>query len=332
MNTLILSSQDIHIASTLLQQGELVGIPTETVYGLGANALNPDAVAKIFTAKGRPQDNPLILHIADPSWLTRYCEEIPPTAWQLAEAFWPGPLTMILPSKAIVPDIVRSGLDTVGVRCPNHPLALELIRSCDFPIAAPSGNVSGKPSPTSVSAMAEDMDTKISAILDGGDSLVGVESTIVSVGDNVVLLRSGGIGVEEIQDILHKTVEIPSSHQSQKPVAPGMKYHHYAPQAPVTVVRGQNAPQWIAKEITQEDGVICFEEYASLFTFSYVKIIGKESDFQEQAQQVFQALRYFDSTPVKRIFAQCPMEEGLGRAVANRLQKAAGFRIVDIEE
>lgn len=331
METKRFSSKEIQLASKLLKQGELVGIPTETVYGLGANGLNPEAVAKIFQVKGRPQDNPLILHVGSPEWIPRFCENIPDDAWKLAEAFWPGPLTMVLQAKSTVPAVVRGGLSTVGLRCPRHPVALALIQEADVPIAAPSGNLSGKPSPTTAVAMLEDMDGKISAVLDGGSCEIGVESTIISVGHSVQLLRAGGTSVEEIEGVLGREITQIHLKEEEAPLAPGMKYRHYAPKAPLTVVLGENSGTWLSNHVQKGEGVICFEEYATLFPNNVVEIIGKENDFTRQAQQVFSALRAFDHKGVTQIWAQCPAEKGLGLAVANRLQKAAGFHIINLE-
>ncbi len=331
METKRLCEKDITIASELLKQGELVGIPTETVYGLGANGLNPEAVSKIFQVKGRPQDNPLILHVGGVAWLERYCEDIPPEAKLLAEHFWPGPLTLVLQAKDTVPKVVRGGLPTVGLRCPNHPVALALIQESDLPIAAPSGNLSGKPSPTTGKAMLEDMDGKISAVIDGGDCDIGVESTIISVGEQISLLRTGGIAVEDIERVLRKSVETILVDAHDVPLAPGMKYRHYAPKAPLTVVVGEGSGSWIASQMEEGDGVICFEEYADLFSGQTVVVLGKERDFTCQAKQLFEALRCFDRKAVSKIWAQCPREEGLGKAVANRLHKASGDQVVDLE-
>ena len=192
-------------AAAILRRGGLLGIPTETVYGLGANALDEDAVLHIFEAKGRPQDNPLILHVPGADWLERYCRDIPPVAYTLAERFWPGPLTMILPRRDNVPLRTTGGLDTVGVRCPDHPMTLAIIRASGVPVAAPSGNTSGRPSPTTAQHMLEDMDGKIDGIVDGGPCAVGVESTIVDLtGDEPVILREGGIPAQEILDFIRE--------------------------------------------------------------------------------------------------------------------------------
>lgn len=331
METKRLCEKDIKTASALLKQGELVGLPTETVYGLGANGLDTQAVAEIFQVKGRPQDNPLILHIGGTDWLERYCEEIPQEAELLAERFWPGPLTLVLKAKETVPLAVRGGLPTVGLRCPMHPVALALIQEADLPIAAPSGNLSGKPSPTTAEAMLQDMDGKISAVLDGGKCEIGVESTIVSLGEKTLLLRAGGITAEEIEAVLGRKLDQILVDKDAAPLAPGMKYRHYAPEAPMTLVLGENSASWIAQRLEPGDGVICFAEYANLFSGHSLQILGKEKDFTSQAKQLFSALRFFDSAPVTRIWAQCPRKEGLGATVANRLEKASSYHIIDLE-
>lgn len=339
MKTRLLTANEIDTAAGILRSGGLVGIPTETVYGLGANGLDPAAVGRIFTAKGRPQDNPLILHIPDASWLDRYCRNIPPAACALAEAVWPGPLTMILQRRENVPNAVTCGLGTVGIRCPGHPLALAVIRAAGLPVAAPSGNLSGRPSPTCARHMLEDMDGRIDAILDGGSCGVGVESTIVDLTLPVPrLLRPGGLPLEALEAVLgrvdvDRAVTAPLS-PGEKPRAPGMKYRHYAPQAPVTVVTGDGAATaaYIRRQAGANTGVICFGEYRDRFPGCTVRSIGPAGDRGEQARRVFDALRSFDGTSVTAIFAQCPGEEGLGLAVANRLKKAAGFQIVAAEE
>ena len=339
MKTKRLTEEDIETAAEILRSGGLVGIPTETVYGLGADGLNAEAVGRIFMAKGRPQDNPLILHIAEASWLDRYCRNIPPAARDLAECVWPGPLTMILQRRENVPNAVTCGLDTVGVRCPAHPAALAVIRAAGVPVAAPSGNRSGRPSPTCARHMLEDMDGRIDAILDGGPCGVGVESTIVDLTEPVPrLLRPGGLPLERLREILgevavDKAVTAPLG-SGEKPRAPGMKYRHYAPEAPVVVVAGDSlrTAQYIRRNLGERTGVICFDEYAEQFPGCVVEAIGPVSGKERQAQRVFEALRAFDSTDVDMIYAQCPGSGGLGLAVANRLKKAAGFQVVDVGE
>lgn len=332
MKTQLLSQTQISQASELLLQGEIVGLPTETVYGLGANGLNPSAVENIFTAKGRPQDNPLILHLGETSWLSRYCIDIPDVAWELAEHFWPGPLTMILKRNPVVPDIVTAGLDTVGVRCPDHRLCRDVILQTDRPVAAPSGNTSGKPSPTTSKAMLEDMDGKIPAILEGGACRVGVESTIIDLTSSpVCVLRYGGITMEQLERVLGTTLKQETKAENA-PKAPGMKYRHYAPRASMTVVvgEGSQSADYIQKHLKQGEGVLCFTEYKPLFSGFETCDIGKENDFTQQGKRVFEALRAFDKSEVNHIWAQCPPERELGVAVANRLQKAASFQVVTL--
>lgn len=339
MKTRLLTGYDIPAAAAVLRDGGLLGIPTETVYGLGADGLNAEAVRHIFEAKGRPQDNPLILHIPDASWLARYCHDVPASAYALAERFWPGPLTMILPRREIVPDAVTCGLDTVGVRCPDHPVTLEIIRAAAVPVAAPSGNRSGRPSPTCARHMLEDMEGRIDAIVDGGPCGVGVESTIIDLTVTPPrLLRPGGLPLEELREVLgeiavDKAVLSPLA-AGEKPRAPGMKYRHYAPKAPVTVVTGpgEGTARYIRERAGEHTGVICFDEFAEAFPNCVVEPIGSAADKAEQARRVFDALRAFDGTAVTAIYAQCPGDAGLGLAVANRLKKAAGFQIVDIGE
>ena len=333
------SHENVLRAAKIIREGGLLGIPTETVYGLGANALDETAVLHIFEAKGRPQDNPLIIHIPDESWLERYCENVPKEAYLLAERFWPGPLTMILPRKKIVPLRTTGGLETVGVRCPDHPVTLAVILEADVPIAAPSGNTSGRPSPTTAAHMTEDMNGKIDGIFDGGPCRVGVESTIIDLTVTPPrLLRPGGLPLEALREVLGEVAVDKAVTQKladgEKPRAPGMKYRHYAPKAPVTVVLGdpERTAEYIAGHIAENAGVICFAEFTGRFPGHTVRSLGSAEDREEQARRVFDDLRFFDSTDVTEIFAQCPDAAGLGLAVRNRLQKAAGFRIVEVTE
>lgn len=326
---------EIDEAAGILCRGGLLGIPTETVYGLGADGLNEEAVARIFEAKGRPQDNPLILHVADGTWLSRYCEDVPETAYRLAEKFWPGPLTMILKKKPSVPLRTTGGLDTVGVRCPDHPVTLEILRRADVPVAAPSGNTSGRPSPTTAAHMMEDMAGKIDGIFDGGPCRVGVESTIIDLTATPPrLLRPGGLPLEDLRrelgEVAVDKAVTERLAEGERPRAPGMKYRHYAPAAPVTVVTGdpEQAAAYIRRRATERTGVLCFTEYLPTFSHCVVRDLGSARDLRDQAQRVFAALRSFDSAPVEEIYAQCPDPEGLGLAVRNRLTKAAGFHVV----
>ena len=323
-------------AAALLRRGELVAFPTETVYGLGADGLNAAAVQKIFRAKGRPQDNPLILHVPSADWLARLCDPVPAAARELAARYWPGPLTMILPRRPMVPDAVTAGLDTVGVRCPAVPAVREMILSAGVPVAAPSANTSGRPSPTMAGHVLEDMQGKIPLILDGGPCSVGVESTIVDLTVSPPrLLRPGGITLEQLELILGPVAVDAAVTRAmgagEKPRAPGMKYRHYAPRAPVTAVTGRPADsaRWIAAHAAAGDGVICFAEFERDFPACAVQSLGPAADAQAHAQRVFDALRAFDETSVPQIYAQCPDPAGLDLAVVNRLQKAAGFHMIN---
>ena len=341
MKTIVLSPQQyknaVQAAADLIFHGEVVGMPTETVYGLAANALNGEAVAKIFRAKGRPQDNPLIVHIADFDQIYDLCPSVPPQAKLLAEAFWPGPLTMIVPKGDCIPVEVSCGLDTVGIRLPSHPLARDLIRAAGVPLAAPSANTSGRPSTTTAEHVLRDMDGKIAAILDGGPCGVGVESTVVTLAlDKPRLRRPCAITLEQLETVLGE-VEVDRALYEKigdevKVSAPGMKYRHYAPKAPVTVVRGdpQRTAEYIAAHIDGPTGVLCFDEYKNNFPTCTVECFGSQNDLAAQAREVFDRLRAFDDTDVQQIWAQCPSDEGLGLAVANRIKKAAGFHVIEL--
>lgn len=337
MKTEKLTAADVEQAAAILTRGGLLGIPTETVYGLGANGLDPEAVAHIFEAKGRPQDNPLILHVPSAQWLERYCQHIPDAAYTLAERFWPGPLTMILERRPVVPDVVTAGLDTVGMRCPAHPVCRAIIAAAGVPVAAPSGNTSGRPSPTNMADMLEDMEGKIDGIVDGGPCSVGVESTIIDLTEQPPrLLRPGGVTLEELRDALGEVAVDPAVTRlmgaGEHPRAPGMKYRHYAPKAPVTVVKGDAAATaaYIQAHLGEGEGVVCFDEYVGLYAGHAVEKLGPAADKAAQARNVFDALRAFDGTDVTAIWSQCPDEGGIGLAISNRLNKAAGFHIVDL--
>ena len=333
------SIEDIQRAADLLRQGELVAIPTETVYGLAADATNGEAVRKIFTAKGRPQDNPLIVHIADLKDWSGLVREITPLAQKLAEAFWPGPLTLILPKADCIPDEVSAGLTTVAVRMPIHPVARQLIRESGLPLAAPSANLSGSPSPTTAGHVMTDLSGRIAAVVDGGECEVGLESTVVDVsGDVARLLRPGGITPDMIRSVLG-TVEVDYAvthqlEQNAKVSSPGMKYKHYAPKAQIKIVRG-NAEDYIS--LVNRQGVnkqkivaLCFDEdTASLHvpTVSY----GSRNDAESQAHRLFDALRQLDEQGAEIVYAACPSEDGMGLAVYNRLLRAAGFEVINCD-
>lgn len=330
----------IEQAGALLRAGEVVGIPTETVYGLAADALNPEAVARIFEAKGRPQDNPLIVHIAAFDAIYDIAAEVPAQAKALAAAFWPGPLTMILPKQDKIPMVTSGGLNTVGIRFPSHPMAQAIIRAAGLPLAAPSANLSGRPSTTTAQHVIEDLDGKIAAVVDGGPCSVGVESTVVSLcGARPRLLRPGGISLEQLRSVLGE-VDVDRAlrekiDDSEKVSAPGMKYRHYAPKAPVTVVFGtpQASADYIFAQLGENSGVLCFDDCADRFRGkAVVETFGPSDDEAEQAREVFDALRRFDDTDCTEIFAQCPPASGIGLAVSNRIKKAAGFHIIDLTE
>ena len=350
----ILSSSEVDVAAQLLTEGELVAIPTETVYGLGANALNPEAVANIYKAKGRPSDNPLIIHVYGQDDLKKYTRDIPDIAWKLTDIFWPGPLTIVLKRADIIPDCITAGMDTVAVRCPATPVTRTLLKMVDFPVAAPSANTSGRPSTTSVAHVVEDLEGKVPAVLDGGDCKYGLESTILDLStDEPCLLRPGAVTLEELEAVLgkikvDKAVVAPLG-EGEKPKAPGMKYRHYAPKAPLTMVRGDadKTAEYIGKLLETESfkmiGILCFDEYAEYFRklqddkklqaaniqLDIVPYGPKESRL-EQAHELFDKLREFDKKDVSAIYAQCLDDAGIGLAIVNRLSKAAGFHIVEL--
>ncbi len=330
-------AEDLAVAAGLLAGGEVVAIPTETVYGLAANALDPEAVRRIFEAKGRPMDNPLIVHIADIAQWDTLVTEIPATARALADAFWPGPLTMILPHSDIVPDAVTAGLATVAVRFPAHPVAQALIRQSGCVLAAPSANRSGSPSPTSAAHVLADLDDKIAAIVDGGVSDVGLESTVISIdGDRVRVLRPGGItpamletvvGAVEIDAAVLKELEV-----GQVAASPGMKYKHYAPKAQVTLVTGSadSYVQFVARHAGDTDVALCFEEDVDRIAIPCVTY-GSRRNPASAAHELFDALRRLDEQGASRVFAAAPDPDGIGLAVYNRLLRAAGFEVMDGE-
>ena len=342
MKTLLLSAEAADtaaIAARLIQSGELVAIPTETVYGLGADGLNPDAVAKIFIAKGRPQDNPLILHVAQASDMEQLCHHIPAGAYALAEKFWPGPLTLVLPARDIVPRRTTGGLDTVAVRCPDSAITREIIRLSGVPIAAPSANISGKPSTTTAAHVLHDHDGKIAAIVDGGPCRVGVESTIVDLTEERPrLLRPGGITPEQLVEGLGDlVVDKAVTAQIDKDAvvkAPGLKYRHYAPDCLVIIVSGsrQAAADYIHHVWEPGDRVLCFEEELPLYAGYAPLAYGREADVETLSAGLFAALRILDDPAVRRVYARCPVGGGVAYAVQNRLKKAAGFHIVNAEE
>lgn len=341
METLLLSAaapETPQIAADIIKKGGLVAIPTETVYGLGANGLDEQAVIKIFEAKGRPQDNPLILHVAEPAEMEKFCHHIPKSAYLLAKKFWPGPLTMVLPARDIVPRRTTAGLDTVAVRCPDNDTTRQIIRLSGVPIAAPSANISGKPSTTTAQHVFHDHNGKIDAIVDGGPCRVGVESTIVDLTDERPrLLRPGGITPEQLMEVLGDLViDKAVTAQIDKDAvvkAPGMKYRHYAPQEPVVIVAGsrEKAAQYIKRHFVPGDRVLCFQEELPLYQDCNPLAYGKEAEVETLSAGLFAALRELDDASIHQVYARCPVGGGVAYAVQNRLKKAAAFHIVDAE-
>ena len=339
MKTLYLSAdhgETPQVAADLIRSGELVAIPTETVYGLGANGLDEAAVAKIFEAKGRPQDNPLILHVAEAADIEKFCHSIPEAAWLLAEKFWPGPLTMVLPAKATVPSRTTAGLSTVAVRCPDCAVTRQIIRLAGVPIAAPSANISGKPSTTTAEHVRHDHDGRIAAIVDGGPCRVGVESTIIDLTDEKPrLLRPGGITPEQLHSVLGDIVidkAVTASIDKDTIVkAPGMKYRHYAPDCRVLIVDGDlpAAADYIRRHWQPGNRVLCFEEELSVFEDFAPLAYGQQQDTDTLLAGLFAALRQLDDPSIGTVFARCPTGSGKALAVQNRLEKAAGFSRVN---
>ncbi len=329
-------------AADIIYKGGIVAFPTETVYGLGANALNEDAVDKIFKAKGRPQDNPLIVHVASKN-IDKLVKEVPEVAKKLIERFWPGPLTVILNKKDIIPNRTSANLESVGIRMPNNEIALKLIELSGCPIAAPSANISGRPSPTDVERCIEDLDGKVDCIIGWKKSDVGVESTIVDCTVMPpVVLRPGGITLEMLREVC-KDINIDKAIQGRpdanlKPKAPGMKYRHYAPKAKLQIIKG-NKEKTIEKinEIVQnyidnqkKVAILSTEEISSRFPLGEIISLGSEKNLYEVARNLFEALRKCDDLKVDFILCEAFEEKGVGLAIMNRLNKAAGFNILEV--
>ncbi len=329
------SDKDIKTASELIRSGEVVGIPTETVYGLGADALNADAVKKIFAAKGRPADNPLIVHIYNLEQSERLAVNIPELFFKLAEKFWPGPLTMIVPKNKIIPDETSGGLDTVGIRMPSHRVMRELIR-LSFPIAAPSANRSGYPSPTSAEHVMQDMNGKISAVIDGGISRFGVESTVISFdnADTVRILRPGSVTERELSEVAENVIIddaiLNDIANDRAAPSPGMKYKHYSPEADVKIIEGSFDEFAGYADSLKKDGLYCLifdNDDKSKLPCSFMTY-GNDSD--TQAHSLFSRLRELDKAGAKEILVRSPQKDGVGLAVYNRLLRAAGFEVIKL--
>ncbi|MFT8319239.1 MAG: L-threonylcarbamoyladenylate synthase [Sporolactobacillus sp.] len=323
-------------AADCLQRGEVVAFPTETVYGLGGNAKLSDSAHKIYAAKGRPSDNPLIVHVAEKEQVREICTDINPLAKKLMDTFWPGPLTLILPSRGTVSDAVTAGLSTVAVRMPSHPVARALLLACGLPIAAPSANTSGKPSPTTAEHVFSDLNGKIAGIVDGGPTGVGVESTVVDCTTTpVTILRPGGISKEQLTEAIGPVIDDPGLVRSdQTPKAPGMKYKHYAPKATMYLVpAGKTRIQEFVtheKNDARRVGVLTTEENRQAYPQADVLLIcGRRSEPETVAHNLFGVLRQFDKEKVDVIYSETFQETGIGRAIMNRLSKAAAGRVIE---
>lgn len=339
---------DLQAAAACIRQGQTIAFPTETVYGLGADARSTAAVEAIFEAKGRPSDNPLIVHIAHRDQLDSLVTEVNEAAEALIKAFWPGPLTIVLPVKpGAVSPRVTAGLDTVGVRMPDHPVALQLLAAAACPVAAPSANRSGRPSPTLASHVSEDLAGRIGGIVDGGPTGVGVESTVVQVGDDgtVTILRPGGITAEQLSAVAARVATDPAilaegaeGEGSPAPRSPGMKYTHYAPAGALCVVEGPPpaVAAWISAALAEaaqrgeRTAVLAFAEHAEQYRADAVFSLGNASELEEAARRLYAALRSCDEQGATYIVAEACSREGLGAAVMNRLLKAAGHQLIQV--
>ncbi len=322
--------KSIKPAATVIKNGGIVAFPTETVYGLGGNALDGDVAKKIYAAKGRPSDNPLIVHLADWHEADKYCytNEL---FNKIADTFMPGPLTVIMPKRDCIPYSVTGGLDTVGIRVPSHKVANELIRLSGVPIAAPSANISGRPSPTKFSHIEYDLDGRVNVLIDGGDCSYGVESTIIKLkGDEILLLRPGAVTLEMLSMFSEKITVDPSVTEKYDgvPMAPGMKYRHYAPKQPLSVIIGEDEKFYEFIRLQKDIGVICFDEDIPFVECNYTFSLGKKDDSLDQAYRLFSCLREFDGLDnIKQIYARMPSKIGVGLAVFNRLMKASGYNV-----
>lgn len=344
METRIIQADDekgLKLAADALKKGKLVAFPTETVYGLGANALDSEAVKKIYEAKGRPSDNPLIVHIAKLEQLNGLVSDVPGSSKALMVAFWPGPLTLVFKKSNLVPDIISAGLDTVAVRMPQNPTALKLIEASGVPVAAPSANISGRPSPTNAQHVADDMNGRIEYIIDGGACTVGVESTVLDITSPVpVILRPGGITREMLEKILGRVETDPvlEVKGDQKPRSPGMKYRHYSPRAEMVLVRGPSEHvvekiNSLAENASKEGkvvGVLSCSENTPRYKADAVISLGSLNNLGDVAARLYETLRKFDETNVDIIYSETFSEEGIGQAIMNRLKKAASGKIIEV--
>ncbi len=340
------AEEELEFAAQCLREGKLVAFPTETVYGLGGNAFDATASARIYEAKGRPSDNPLIVHIADVTAFTELATEVPDAAYRLAEAFWPGPLTMILKKSDKVPKTTTGGLDTVAIRMPSDPVATALIRRSGIYVAAPSANASGRPSTTKAEHVIEDLDGKIDVIIDGGASAIGLESTIVDLtGEVPLILRPGYINAEQLAEVLgevrfDEAVLKRSATENIVAKAPGMKYRHYAPKAPLYIVEGKSEDviRYINAEAVKNaaegriTGILATEETKKCYTGGMVFCVGERANAESIAAGLFDTLRSFDETGVSVIYSESFADNPLGTAIMNRLLKAAGYHIIQLNK
>ena len=335
MKTLILNENDIEKAAQIIKKGGLVAMPTETVYGLAANALDGKAVAKIFKAKGRPMDNPLIVHISDISQIYSLVSEFPEKAKILADKFWAGPLTIILPKSKIIPDEVSAGLDTVAVRFPSNEIARKLI-SLSMPLAAPSANLSGSPSPTNARHVRDDMNGRIDAIIDGGECEVGVESTVITLATDIPrLLRPGGITVEQLREAIGEVIiddaVLNPLKSGERAASPGMKYKHYAPKAHIILLEGSDEDfiRYVNEHKVDGTAALCYDEDVEKLEVPHIPI-GHADDYEMQSHKLFSSLRNADEQGFELVYAHCPKTDGMGLAVYNRIIRAAGFEVTEI--
>ena len=329
-------------AGDIIKNGGLVAFPTETVYGLGGDALNPDSSRKIYAAKGRPSDNPLIVHIADFDDIYKIVKHVPETAKKLADAYWPGPLTMRFMKSEVVPDTTTGGLDTVAVRMPDNAIALGFIRAAGGYIAAPSANTSGRPSPTLAQYVAEDMDGRIEMILDGGQVGIGLESTIVDLTEDVpMILRPGYITQEMLSEVLGRVdvdQTILSADSKEAPKAPGMKYRHYAPKGDLTIIEGEidavvayiNEQAKLLEKQGAKIGIIGTDATVTKYYAGMIKSVGNRDEEETVARELYKVLREFDDEDVTVIFSESFERKGIGQAIMNRLLKAAGHKVVQV--
>ena len=330
-------NNDLREAAEIIKSGGLVAVPTETVYGLAGNGLDEKAVKEIYEVKGRPSIKPLSLMVPDAAAMEQYCNAVPQAAKSLAEKFWPGPLTIVLYKKDIIPERVSAGLDTVAVRCPESGITRKIIELSGVPIAAPSANISGKPSTTTAQHVLHDIGGMIEAVVDGGKCRVGLESTIVDLTVTPArLLRPGGVTAEQLRETLGALEVDPAVERAltgdEKPKAPGMKYRHYAPEAKVIIVRGESekAAAYINANSDEKTAVLCYDGEKALYSAPIILPYGREERSEELAENLFAALRELDETDVTKIYARCPESGGVAFAVRNRLQKAAGYNIVEV--